>query len=124
MQQSTTTSVLADEWRALKTFFYLFVAFILVSILPLIIISLAKCFLGDVATNLAIIASSNIWSFSVIWDAFIILRNKNIQEVLTKLKEKIIKACCRKELRIASTGPDTERRMIRRVTEIYSNSSL
>ena len=123
-QQTTTTSVLADEWRALKTFFYLFVAFILVSILPLIVISLAKHFFGDVATNLAIIASSNIWSFSVIWDAFIILRNKNIQEVLTKLKEKIIKACCRKELRIASTGPDTESRMIRRKTEIYSNSSL
>ena len=100
MQQGTTTSVLVDEWKALKTFFYLFVAFIFVSVLPLIIISLAKGFFGDIATKLAIITSSNIWCFSVMWDAFIILRNKNVQEVLIKLKEKITKACCRKELRI------------------------
>ena len=92
-QPTKTTSALADEWKALKTFVYLFVAFILVSILPTSTIFIAKYLFGDIGFNLATIASLNMWSFPVVWDAFVILRNKNIQEVLIKFKEKIIKYC-------------------------------
>ena len=92
-QPTKATSVLADEWKALKTFVYLFVAFILVSILPTSTIFIAKYLFGDIGFNLAAIASFNMWSFPVVWDGFVILRNKNIQEVLIKLKEKIMKYC-------------------------------
>ena len=92
-QQTKTTSDLADDWKALKTFVYLFVAFILVSILPTSTLFVAKYLFGDIGFNLATIASFNMWSFPVVWDAFVILRNKNTQEVLIKLKEKIMKYC-------------------------------
>ena len=71
-QQTKTTSVLADEWKALKTFVYLFVAFILVSILPTSTLFVAKYLFGDIGFNLATIASFNMWSFPVVWDAFVI----------------------------------------------------
>ena len=92
-QRTKVTSILADEWKALKTFVYLFVAFILVSILPTSTIFIAKYLFGDIGFNLATVSSFNMWSFKVVWDAFVILRNKNTQEVLIKLKEKIMKYC-------------------------------
>ena len=65
----------------------MFVALILVSILPT-----CTHLLPNICLELSAL---NVWSFPVVWDGFVILRNKNIQEVLIKLKEKIMK-CCRK----------------------------
>ena len=89
-QPTSTTSVLADEWKVLCI--CLWHLFWLAFCQPLTVF-IAKNMFGDIGFNLVAIALLNMWYFPVVWDAFVIMRNKNIQEVLIKL----IMKYCRKD---------------------------
>ena len=76
------------EWRALKTFFLLFLAIFLLILPPNFLIYISS-FLGTIANNIAIKLSSMTITLLVITDPIIILKNADVKEALKKLMEAI-----------------------------------
>ena len=77
------------EWRALKTFFLLFLAIFLVTLPPNFLIYISS-FFRIVAKDIAIKLSSMTIAFLIITDPIIILKNADVKEALKKLTEFII----------------------------------
>ena len=77
-----------EDWRALKTFFLLFLAIFLLILPPNFLIYISS-FLGTIANNIAIKLSSMTITLLVITDPIIILKNADVKEALKKLMEAI-----------------------------------
>jgi len=80
------------DWRALKTFFLLFLAVFLV-IIPPIVLSLITAKLGDIIHNISLKLGSMIIDAHVVTDFIIILRNADVREVSQKLRAETRKMC-------------------------------
>ena len=78
-----------EEWRALKTFFLLFLAIFLVTLPPNFLIYISS-FFGIIAKDIAIKLSSMTIALLVITDPIIILKNADVKDALKKLTEAII----------------------------------
>ena len=88
-----TKRIITDqEWRAMKTFFLLFLALVLVTFLPLLLFNIASL-LGSVARILVVKLANNIVTLLVITDPIIIMRNTDIKEAFNILMKPFINLC-------------------------------
>ena len=105
-----TEDMTDQEWRAMKTFFLLFLAVFAVTILPYFLFNVAALF-GNIVRALIVKLSTTIVSLLIITDPIIIMRNADVKEAFNILMKHIIDYCHKILQRIKTNGSSQEQNM-------------
>ena len=101
--EGSATDLLQREWKATITFFILFVSVFLVtfpSVTVFVIVSRLYDQLPPAAYVL-VFASTSVISLLIVIDPIVIMRNKDVREILANVKASAIQKCNRKDIKNA-----------------------
>ena len=100
--EGTATDLLQREWKATITFFFLFLSVFLVT-LPSITLSVIISSVFPLAAErppavyVLSVVSVSVLSLLIITDPIVIMRNKDMREILSEVKASVIQKYCRKD---------------------------
>ena len=97
----SATDLIQREWKATITFFLLFLSVFLVTV-PNITVSviISRVYPDDEpppAVYVLSVVSVSVLSLLIITDPIVIMRNKDMREILYEVKASVIQKCCRKD---------------------------
>ena len=82
------------DWKATITFFLMFITVFAMTLPGLIVVSVASVIYGEEDLPLALyivsVISTRLISFQPVTDPIFILRNRDVREVITEMKEKVV----------------------------------